>query len=143
GRHHPSFCRQPPPYLAPRRRPGRPGVSHGAWARPRREPRRGAGRAADAQSSRPRGLLDRDIVAGAAVEDVAAGAADQDIIAVAAAERVIAVAADQDVVAVATFLDQTDRRRREARRLDHVVAALGADRQAVVRRLGPRVVDPG
>ena len=64
---------------------------------------------------------DHDVVAGAAVEDVAAGAADQHVVARAAEERVVAGTADEHVVAVAAVEREQRRvgghaRRRRPRR---------------------------
>ena len=68
-------------------------------------------------------LLDQDVVAGAAVEDVLPRPADQDVVAGAAEEDVVPRAADQDVVAVAAVRREQDRVGRQGRGVHDVVAA--------------------
>ena len=82
-------------------------------------------------------------VAGVPDERVVAGAQQRHVVAAAADDQVVAVAADQDVVAVAAVERQADRvRPSSAAGVDRVVAAEGVDRQAVVGRLACRRCSP-
>jgi hypothetical protein len=82
----------------------------------RRQDRRGRRRPGGLATASPHkdALLDLDVVARAAVEDVEAGSSDEHVVAVAAAEHVIAAAADQDVVAGAPLGCERDRVRGES-----------------------------
>src|SRR6266511_1288936 len=92
---------------------------------------------------RCRPLLDDDVVAGAAVEDVLAVAADQHVVAVAATESVVAGAADQDVVAVAAVGGELNGVCPEPLRCDDVVAVEPIDGEPVVGGFEPGDVHRG
>src|SRR5206468_12552850 len=80
-------------------------------------------------------LLEEDVVAGAAVQEVLAVAAEEDVVAGAAEEGVGSGAADEHIVAVAAVLGEGDGGGVEAGGFDHVAAVLGLDDQAVVGQL--------
>src|SRR5262245_22580813 len=92
-------------------------------------------------------LLDDGVVAEAAVEDVLPGAADEHVVPRIAAQGVVALAADQDVVTLVAIGGELDAARRQARRLDDVVAGESIDDDPVVGGLEPgdvyRVVPNG
>ena len=78
-------------------------------------------------------LDDVAAVAGVPDEGVVAGAHEGHVVAASADDQVVALAADEDVVAVAAVQRQRDRARVEPGGVDRVVAAQGVDREAVVR----------
>src|SRR5688572_20394037 len=88
-------------------------------------------------------VLDDDVAAGPAVEDVLSRAAEEHVVARLPAQRVVTGTADEDVVPVAPGLREPDPRGLEAAAEDDVVAREGIDRQRVVGLLGVRDVHPG
>src|SRR5262249_30734443 len=76
--------------------------------------------------------LNKDVIAGRAVENILAQAANQNIVANSTDENVIALAADQDIVALAAVLGELDSAGLQTGRVDDIVAGGGFDNQLVI-----------